>query len=111
MKNVYKLFLGFVMLGLMAMNASANTWGAPCQVYPHGGTGVNAHDFLNPSNLTNATAIANFHGWFTYNIQALTSEQCQSGAVWTYFTFDSNPPRNGVGAYTGYVHFMRQDCP
>ena len=103
MKNIF-----VVMLFLLAAQAQANTYGVPYEVFPHGGTGVNAHDRVSPANATTTAAVANGHGYIN-TVQQATSQSGIPNTAWTYYTFDVVFRINSPVSY-GYVHFWRQNC-
>jgi len=111
MKNHLKPIFATLLLVLMfvACDSFANTWQPKTQVFPHGGTGVNPHERMSPSNLATATTIANGHGYFNYNVEQSSSTTCIAGTVWTFFTYSVNFRPNDPVSF-GYVQFWRQDC-
>jgi hypothetical protein len=109
-KFLSSILFVFAAVLLMAGTASANTWSAPVEQYPHGGPSALQHtqDFISPANPTTAAAKANPYGYF--NTIAATTTECTAGTFWTFYTYDLVPPRAGSNVWTGYVHYWKQSC-
>lgn len=108
MKELCLIIIMFAATVFGAVQAQANTYGQPYEIYPHGGTMINAHEVISPGNAVNAAAKANQH--MVVTTLPKTGENCTAGQPWTYYTWDLVPRRQLSTVWTGKVRFWRQDC-